>query len=49
VIALLADGKAPLGDLVAAHQRAVELLAETQARLKQLQVRVDATADLMSK
>ena len=40
-IALLADGTAPLEELVAAHQRAAGLLAEAQARLETLKARAD--------
>ncbi|HEY1456120.1 MAG TPA: exodeoxyribonuclease VII small subunit [Candidatus Dormibacteraeota bacterium] len=47
-IGQLAGGTAPLEDLVAAHQRAVRLLAEAQARLAELQARADNTAQLLS-
>jgi exodeoxyribonuclease VII small subunit len=40
-IAELAGGTAPLEELVAAHQRAVRLLAEAETRLEQLKVRGD--------
>jgi exodeoxyribonuclease VII small subunit len=40
-IALLADGTAPLEELVAAHQRAAGLLAEAEARLEALKDRAD--------
>ncbi len=35
-IARLADGSAPLDELVAAHERAVKLLAEAEAELQAL-------------
>jgi exodeoxyribonuclease VII small subunit len=47
-IAKLADGTAPLDELVAAHQRALGLLAEAQARLAALKARADETAELLS-
>jgi exodeoxyribonuclease VII small subunit len=47
-IAKLADGTAPLDELVAAHQRALRLLAEAQARLAALKARADETAELLS-
>jgi len=47
-IAKLADGKAPLDELVAAHQRALRFLTEAQARLAQLRARADETAQLLS-
>jgi len=47
-IAVLADGTAPLDDLVQAHQRASRLLAEAQARLSELKGRADETAKLLS-
>jgi exodeoxyribonuclease VII small subunit len=40
-IAQLADGTAPLDELVAAHQRAAGLLAEAEGRLDELKVRAD--------
>jgi exodeoxyribonuclease VII small subunit len=40
-IAQLASGTAPLEELVAAHQRAVRILAEAQARLTELKERAD--------
>lgn len=43
-IAELAGGTAPLEELVAAHQRALVLLAEAQARLEELKVRADQIA-----
>jgi exodeoxyribonuclease VII small subunit len=47
-IAKLADGTAPLDELVAAHQRAVRLLAEAQARLAALRARAGETSKLLS-
>ena len=47
-IAKLADGTAPLEDLVRAHEVAVALLAETQSRLAELRARVDESARLLS-
>ena len=47
-IAKLADGTAPLEDLVRAHELAVKLLAETQSRLAELRARADETAKLLS-
>lgn len=43
-IAELAGGTAPLEELVAAHQRALVLLAEARARLEELKVRADQIA-----
>ena len=40
-IALLADGSAPLDDLVAAHQRAAGLLSDADARLETLRNRAE--------
>ena len=40
-IAELAGGTAPLEELVAAHQRALRLLAEAQTRLDELKARAD--------
>ena len=40
-IAELAGGTAPLEELVAAHQRALRLLAEAQASLDELKGRAD--------
>ena len=40
-IAELASGTAPLEELVAAHQRAVRILAEAQSRLDVLKARAD--------
>jgi exodeoxyribonuclease VII small subunit len=35
----LADGSAPLDELVAAHQKALELLAEAEHELEELRIR----------
>jgi exodeoxyribonuclease VII small subunit len=43
-IAELASGTAPLEELVAAHQRAVRILAEAQSRLDELKMRADELA-----
>jgi exodeoxyribonuclease VII small subunit len=40
-ISLLADGTAPLDELVAAHQLAAGLLAEAERRLESLKARAD--------
>jgi exodeoxyribonuclease VII small subunit len=40
-IAQLADGTAPLEELVAAHQRAARLLAEAQGRLEAIRARAE--------
>ena len=40
-IAQLASGTAPLEELVAAHQRAVRLLAQAQSNLDALKARAD--------
>jgi exodeoxyribonuclease VII small subunit len=40
-IGRLADGTAPLDELVSAHQRAARLLAEAQARLEALKAQAD--------
>ena len=40
-IAQLAEGAAPLDELVAAHQRAAGLLAEAEERLGELKARAD--------
>jgi exodeoxyribonuclease VII small subunit len=40
-IAQLAEGTAPLDELVAAHQRAAGLLSEAEQRLESLKVRAD--------
>ncbi|HKB17889.1 MAG TPA: exodeoxyribonuclease VII small subunit [Candidatus Dormibacteraeota bacterium] len=47
-IAKLADGTAPLDDLVAAHQRAVRLLGEAHSRLAALKARAGETAQLLT-
>ena len=47
-IARLADGTAPLEDLVAAHQQAVRLLAEAQSRLAELKAKADETSKSLS-
>ncbi len=47
-IAKLADGTAPLEDLVRAHEVAVRLLAETQSRLAELKGRAEGAAQLLS-
>jgi exodeoxyribonuclease VII small subunit len=41
-ISRLADGTAPLDELVAAHERARQLLADAEIRLATLKTRVDA-------
>jgi len=41
-ISRLADGTAPLDELVAAHERARRLLADAEARLATLKTRADA-------
>jgi exodeoxyribonuclease VII small subunit len=43
-IAELASGTAPLEELVAAHQRALRLLAEAQSSLDELKAQADAIA-----
>ncbi len=43
-IAKLADGTAPLEELVAAHQRAAGLLAEAEKRLEALKANADRLA-----
>ena len=40
-IAQLAEGTAPLDELVAAHQRAAGLIAEAEGRLDELKARAD--------
>jgi exodeoxyribonuclease VII small subunit len=47
-IGKLADGTAPLDELVAAHQRALQLLEDAQARFAELKERADQTANLLS-
>jgi len=41
-ISRLADGTAPLDELVAAHERARRLLADAEARLEAVKTRADA-------
>jgi len=41
-ISRLADGTAPLDELVAAHERARRLLADAETRLDALKMRADA-------
>ena len=41
-IGRLADGTAPLDELVAAHERAARLLAAAETRLETLKARADA-------
>ncbi len=41
-ISRLADGRAPLDELVAAHERARRLLADAETRLEALKTRADA-------
>jgi exodeoxyribonuclease VII small subunit len=41
-IGLLADGTAPLNELVAAHERAQRILAEAETRLESLKARAEA-------
>jgi len=47
-IGKLADGTAPLNELVSAHERALKLLSEAQARFAELKERTDQTANLLS-
>lgn len=47
-IAKLAEGTAPLDELVSAHQRAIELLAKATARLDDLSADADAVARSLS-
>jgi exodeoxyribonuclease VII small subunit len=47
-IAELASGTAPLEELVAAHQRAVRILAEAQSRLDELKARADELSKSIS-
>jgi len=44
----LAEGTSPLEELVAAHQRAVRLLADAQSRLANLKARAEQTAGLLA-
>jgi exodeoxyribonuclease VII small subunit len=43
-IAQLADGTAPLDELVAAHQRAANLLSDAEERLEALKTRAEQLA-----
>ena len=47
-IGKLADGTAPLDELVSAHERALKLLSDAQARFAELKERADQTANLLS-
>jgi exodeoxyribonuclease VII small subunit len=47
-IAQLAEGTAPLEELVSAHQRAIELLAKATARLAEVSASADAVARSLS-
>ena len=47
-IAKLAEGTAPLDELVSAHQRAIELLAKATAHLEELSADADAVARSLS-
>jgi exodeoxyribonuclease VII small subunit len=47
-IAELASGTAPLEELVAAHQRALRILAEAQSRLDELKARADELSKSIS-
>ena len=40
-ISLLAEGSAPLDELVTAHQQAADLLSEAERRLESLKARAD--------
>jgi exodeoxyribonuclease VII small subunit len=46
-ISRLADGSAPLDELVAAHERAVKLLAEAEAELQGLRERSEQLGRLL--
>jgi exonuclease VII small subunit len=46
-IGTLADGSAPLDELVAAHDRAVRLLTEAQARFAELKEHAEHSAKLL--
>lgn len=48
-IGKLAEGTAPLDELVAAHERALRLLADVQARFAELKERADQTATLLNR
>jgi ABC-type transporter Mla subunit MlaD len=47
-IGVLADGSAPLEQLVDAHQKATRLLAEARSRLSELKAHADETAQLLA-
>jgi exodeoxyribonuclease VII small subunit len=47
-IGKLADGTAPLDELVTAHERAKKLLSEAQARFAELKERAEQTANLLA-
>ena len=47
-IGKLADGTGPLEELVTAHERAVRLLADAEARLAELKARVEQTSNLLT-
>ena len=47
-IGKLADGTAPLDELVSAHERALKLLSDAQSRFAELKERTDQTANLLS-
>ena len=47
-IAKLAEGSAPLDELVSAHQRALELLATATGRMEDLSARADGVARSLS-
>jgi exodeoxyribonuclease VII small subunit len=47
-IGVLADGTAPLEELVDAHQKATRLLAGARSRLAELKARADETAQLLA-
>jgi len=47
-IAELAGGTAPLEELVAAHQRALRLLAQAQSSLDELKARADQIAQKLT-
>jgi exodeoxyribonuclease VII small subunit len=47
VVERLADGGAPLDDLVAAHQEALRLLSEAEAELEALRARAAALAEAL--
>jgi exonuclease VII small subunit len=47
-IGVLADGTAPLEELVDAHQKATRLLAASRSRLAELKARADETAQLLA-